>query len=125
VNNHTESGVCLFSWTKQIHVIENRRGNPETLTTVGTHDTERRLTKQINHKLTTQRYWQFTFDTGTWTKTKQSKIIKNEKFRDTGNIGFTRHRTKIDKNKIIKNEQFRDTGNIGHTSHRTKASKTK
>ena len=56
---------------------------------------------------------------------KQSKIIKNEKIRDTGNIGHTRHRTKTDKIKIIKIEQFRDTDNIGHTRHRTKASKAK
>jgi hypothetical protein len=45
----------------------------ETLATLGTQDTEERLEK-----------------------TKEA--IKNGPFRDTGNIGYTRHRTKIREN---------------------------
>jgi hypothetical protein len=47
--------------------------NPETLAILGTQDTEERLEK-----------------------TKGA--IKNGQSRDTGNIGYTRHRTKIREN---------------------------
>ena len=48
-------------------------GNPETLVTSGTQDTGQRLEK-------TQRQ------------------IKNGQSTDTGNIGYTRHRTKVTEN---------------------------
>ena len=70
--------------------------NPETLATLGTQVTGQRLEK-----------------------TKGT--IKNGQPRDTGNIGYTRHRTKGRVNqRTIKNRQPRDTGNIEYTSHRTK-----
>jgi hypothetical protein len=106
---------------------KTKRGNQEwtiqTLTTLGTQDTGQRLEK-----------------------TKGA--IKNGQSRDTGNIGYTRHRTKVRENQrgnqewtiqtlttlgtqdtgqrlekikgTIKNGQSRDTGNIGYTRNRTK-----
>jgi hypothetical protein len=64
-------------------------------------------------------------------RNKQS-AVRNGQSRDTGNIGYTRHRTKINKTtnttskteRAIKNGQSRDTGNIGYTRHRTKINKT-
>jgi hypothetical protein len=71
-------------------------GNPETLVTLGTQDTGQRLEK-------TQRK------------------IKNGQSKDTGSIGYTRHRTKVRENpRQIKSGQSRDNGNIGYTRHRTK-----
>ena len=73
--------------------------NPEKLTTLGTQDTGRRQTKQgqsrMNNpeKLTTLG----TQDTGR-RQTKQG-AIKNGQSRETGNIGYTRHRTKTNKTK--------------------------
>ena len=81
--------------------------NPEILATLGTQVTGQRLEK-----------------------TKET--IKNGQPRDTGNIVYTRHRTKVtqdtgqrytsrEKTKgTIKNGQPRDTGNIGYTRHGTK-----
>jgi hypothetical protein len=48
-------------------------GNPETLVTLGAQDTGHRLEKTKGQ-------------------------IKNEQSRDTGNIGYTRHRTKVREN---------------------------
>ena len=48
-------------------------GNPETLVTLGTQDTGQRLEKIQGQ-------------------------IKNRQSRDTGNIGYTRHRTKVREN---------------------------
>jgi hypothetical protein len=70
--------------------------NPEILATLGTQVTGQRLEK-----------------------TKGA--IENGQPRDTGNIGYTRHRTKVEKSiGTIKNGQPRDTGNIGYIRHRTK-----
>jgi hypothetical protein len=97
--------------------------NPETLATLGIQDTCLRLEKIKG-------------------------ATKNGQSRDTGNIGYTRNRTKVRKNQrgfqewtnqtlttlgtqdtgqrlekskgAIKNAQSRDTGNIGYTRHRTK-----
>ena len=96
--------------------------NPETLATLDTQDTGQRQTKQ--------------------------GAIKNAQSRDTGNIRYTRHRTKTNKTRghqectiqrhwqqdtgqrqrkqgAIKNGQSRDTGNIRYTRHRTKTNKTR
>ena len=60
--------------------------NPETLATLDTQDTGQRQTKQgaIKNRDTGQR------------QTKQG-AIKNGQSRDTGNIRYTRHRTKTNK----------------------------
>ena len=99
--------------------------NPETLATLDTQDTGQRQTKQ--------------------------GAIKNVQSRDTGNIRYTRHRTKTNKTRghqewtiqrlaildtqdtgqrqtkqgANKNGQSRDTGNIRYTRHRTKTNKTR
>ena len=90
----------------------SRMDNPETLATLDTQDTGQRQTKQ--------------------------GAIKNVQSRDTGNIRYTRHRTKTnktrgqesrietqDKDKQNKGPQSRDTGNIRYTRHRTKTNKTR
>ena len=70
--------------------------------------------------------------------------INNEQSRETGNIGYTRHRTKTNKQKTQHRDtvnigytrlrtkinkqtktQYRDTVNIGYTRHRTKTNKQK
>ena len=48
--------------------------NPETLTTLGTQDTG----QAVGSKYTLE---------------KTNEAINNVQFRDTGNIGYTRHRT--------------------------------
>ena len=73
--------------------------NPETLSTLGTQDTGRRLEK-----------------------TKGA--INNGQSRDTANIGNTRHGTKDRENQRGNQEwTIRDTANIGNTRHRTKVRK--
>ena len=52
--------------------------NPEKLPTLGTQDTGRRQTKQINVR-------------------ENRRAIKNGQSRETTNIGYTRHRTKTNK----------------------------
>ena len=52
--------------------------NPEKLPTLGTQDTGRRQTKQINVR-------------------ENRRVIKNGQSRETINIGYTRHRTKTNK----------------------------
>jgi hypothetical protein len=52
---------------------KSRVGNPETLVTLATQDTGKRLEKTQGQ-------------------------IKNGQFRDTGRIGYTRHRTKVREN---------------------------
>ena len=70
--------------------------NPETLATLGTQDTVRRLEK-----------------------TKGP--IKNGQSRDTDSKGYTGYITKVRKSKgAIKNGSSRDTGNIVHTGYSTK-----
>jgi hypothetical protein len=71
-------------------------GNTETLVTLATQDTGKRLEKTQGQ-------------------------IKNGQSRDTGRIGYTRHRAKVRENpRQIKSGQSRDTGNIGYKRHRTK-----
>jgi hypothetical protein len=69
-------------------------GNPETLAALATQDTGQRLEKTQGQ-------------------------IKNGKYTDTANIGYTRHRLEKTQGQI-KNGQSRDTCNIGYTTHRTK-----
>ena len=80
--------------------------NPETLAILGTQDTE---------EWTIQRHWQH------WVH----KTQRNEQSRDTGSIGYTRHRGMNNPetlahwvHKTQRNEQSRDTGNIEYTRHR-------
>ena len=83
--------------------------NPEKLATLGTQDTGRRQTQQIkvrenrrsNQEWTTQRNLQHwvhkTPDEEKQNKYKLEKTegaIKNGQLRETGNIRYTRHRTK-------------------------------
>jgi hypothetical protein len=58
---------------------KSRVGNPETLVTLATQDTRQRLEKTQGQ-------------------------IKNGQFRDTGNIGYTRHRTKVRENQRANQE---------------------
>ena len=80
--------------------------NPETLATLGTHNTE---------KWTVQKYWQH------WLHTTQ----ENGQSRNTGNIGYTRHRIDCSKETlektedVIKNLQSIDTDSITHTRQRS------
>jgi hypothetical protein len=70
--------------------------NPKKLATWGTQDTGQRLEKPEG-------------------------AIKNGQSRETGNIEYTRHRTKVrEKRRAIKNGQSKETGNIEYTRHRTK-----
>ena len=128
INNGQSGDTGNIGYTRHgTKVRVNQRGNQEwtiqTLTTLGTQETGQRLEK-----------------------TKGA--IKNGQSRGTGNIGYTRNRTKVRKNQrgfqewtnqtlttlgtqdtgqrlektkgAIKNAQSRDTGNIGYTRHRTK-----
>ena len=70
--------------------------NPETLATLDTQDTGQRQTKQGVIKNVQSRDTTLdTQDTGQ-RQTKQG-AIKNGQSRDTGNIRYTRHRTKTNK----------------------------
>ena len=70
--------------------------NPETLATLDTQDTGQRQTKQGAIKNGQSRDTTLdTQDTGQ-RQTKQG-AIKNVQSRDTGNIRYTRHRTKTNK----------------------------
>jgi hypothetical protein len=80
--------------------------NPETLVALGTQDTGQRLEKTQGKSrvgnpetlvtLATQ-------DTGQRLEKTQGQI-KNGQFRDTGNIGYTRHRTKVRENQRANQE---------------------
>jgi hypothetical protein len=74
-------------------------GNPETLVTLAMQDTGQRLKKTQGQ-------------------------IKNGKYRDTANIGNTRHSLEKTQGQI-KNGQSRNTGNIGCTRHKTKVRENK
>ena len=76
--------------------------NPKKLATLDTQDTGLRLEKTEG-------------------------AIKNGQSNETGNIGYTRHRTKVRENRKgnIKNLQFKETGNIGYPRHRTKVRETR
>ena len=52
--------------------------------------------------------------------------MKNGQSRETGNIWYTRHRTKTNKTEgqSVLNGQSRETGNIWYTRHWTKTNKT-
>jgi hypothetical protein len=54
----------------------------------------------------------------TW-GTQDEGAIKNGQSRETGNIGYTRYKTKTNKTK------HRETGNIGYTRYKTRTNKTK
>ena len=71
--------------------------NPETLATLDTQDTGQRQTKQgaIKNGQSETLATLDTQDTGQ-RQTKQG-AIKNVQSRDTGNIRYTRHRTKTNK----------------------------
>ena len=56
-------------YTLEITKGQSRMDNPETLATLGTQDTEKILVRD------------------------NQRAIKNGQSRDTGNIGYTRHRT--------------------------------
>ena len=91
--------------------------NSETLATLSTQDTRRGQTKQKNvrenwrdnQEWTIQRHWQHWVHK-TQGEDKQNKktlektegTIKNGQFRDTGNIEYTRHRTRTNKTKSRK-----------------------
>jgi len=80
--------------------------NPETLATLGAYDTE---------EWTIQKHWQY------WVHTTQ----RNGQSRNTGNIGYTRHRIDCSKETlektedVIKNLQSTDTDSIAHTRERS------
>jgi hypothetical protein len=81
------------------------------MVTLGTQDTRRRQTIQRN--------WQH------WVHKTQDE---DKQSRETGNIGYTKHKTKtIQRNwqhwvhkTQDEHKQSRETGNIGYTKHKTK-----
>jgi ribosomal protein L33 len=116
--------------TLRINVRENRN-NPEKLAILDTQDTRRRQTIQRN--------WQH------WIHKTQDE---GKQSRETGNIGYTRHKTKVNNPEKLatldtqdtrrmqtiqrnwqhwvhktqdEGKQSRETGNIGYTRHKTKA----
>ena len=107
IQRHWQIGYTIQEWTIQRHwqqwVHKTRMDNTETLVTLGTQDKD---------------------------KEKTEETIKNGQYRDTGNIGYTRYKTKtklkrqsrMDNTETLatlgtqdKNGQYRDTGNIGYT----------
>ena len=75
-----------------------KKDNPEKLATLGTQDTGQihvREYRKGNEKKTIRRNWQH------WVHKTQDKymlentegVIKKRQSRETGNIGYTRHRT--------------------------------
>ena len=92
--------------------------NPETLATLDTQDTGQRQTKQgaikngqsrMDNKTRGHQECTETLATLDTQDTGQRQIkqgaIKNAQSRDTGNIRYTRHRTKTNKTRGIKNVQ--------------------
>ena len=69
--------------------------NPEKLATFGTRDTGRRQTKlRGNQEWTIQRNWQHLVHKTLNEDKLNCGAIKNGQSRETGNIGYTRHRMK-------------------------------
>ena len=71
IQRHWQIGYTIQEWTIQRHwqqwVHKTRMDNTETLVTLGTQDKD---------------------------KEKTEETIKNGQYRDTGNIGYTRYKTK-------------------------------